>query len=220
MRIHATLIIAATTGAFALTACGPASTTGSSSATGAATTAAVNATTGSTPTSAAAPPAAKAKTIAVPNLVGKGLQTAQDTSQAAGLYSLTSHDSLGQDRLQILDRDWQVCFQKPAPGSKVDATTKVDLGAVKLTETCPKTDQKPPAQAGNTMPNYVGKGLSAARNSLPGDASITAKDGSGQDRMILLESNWKVCSQDPEPGAAYSGQPVTFTAVKTDENCP
>jgi beta-lactam-binding protein with PASTA domain len=217
VHIRTTLIItAAITGAFALAACGPTSTTGSSTATGAG---ATTATASSAPTSAEAPPAAKAETIAVPNLVGKGLQTAQDTSQAAGLYVLTSHDSLGQDRMQVLDRNWKVCFQKPAPGSKVAATTTIDLGAVKLTEDCPKTDQKPPAQAGTTMPNYVGKGLKAARNSLPGDASVTVKDATG-DRMILMESNWKVCSQDPKAGAAYSGQPVTLTAVKTDETCP
>jgi hypothetical protein len=217
VRIRTTLIsAAAVTGAFALTACGPTSTTGSSTTTGAGATAA---TTSSAPTSAAAPPAAKDETIAVPDLIGKGLQTAQDTSQAAGLYSLTSHDSLGRDRAQILDRDWKVCFQKPAPGSKVAATTTIDLGAVKLAETCPRTDQKPPAQAGTTMQDYVGKGLKAARNSLPGDASITVKDATG-DRMILVESNWKVCAQDPKAGAAYTGQPVTFTAVKTDETCP
>jgi beta-lactam-binding protein with PASTA domain len=217
VRIRTTLIVtAATAGAFALTACGPTSTTGSSTATDAGATAAA---TSSAPTSAAAPPAAKDETIAVPDLIGKGLQTAQDTSQAAGLYVLTSHDSLGQDRMQVLDRNWKVCFQKPAPGSKVAATTTIDLGAVKLAETCPKTDQKPPAQAGATMQDYVGKGLKAARNSLPGDASITVKDATG-DRMIILESNWKVCTQDPKAGAPYTGQPVTFTAVKTDETCP
>jgi hypothetical protein len=38
--------------------------------------------------------------------------------------------------------------------------------------------------------------------------------------MIILESNWKICSQTPKAGTPYSGQPVTFTAVKTDETCP
>lgn len=213
MRTHASLTIAALAAALALTACGPTNSTGSGTSAGTTTTS-----DGSTPTSADAPPA-KAKTVAVPNLVGKGLQTAQDTAQAAGFYTLTSHDSLGLDRMQILDRDWKVCSQTPAAGSTVDVTTKLDLGAVKLAEACPKADKEPPAKAAKTMPNYVGKGLKAARASLPSGASITTKDAAG-DRMILLESDWKVCSQDPKAGAAYTGQPVTLTAVKTDETCP
>lgn len=210
-RTTATITVLAISTAL-MTACDPNSTTSSSSAT---TTAGSSA-----PTSAAAPPAKpKVKTAAVPNLIGKGLQTAQDTSQAAGFYNLTSHDSLGRDRLQILDRDWQVCFQSPVAGTSVSVDTKLDFGAVKLTEKCPGTDEKPPAKTGNVMPNFIGKGLAAARGSLPGSASITATDAAG-DRMILLESNWKVCTQTPKAGAPYSGQPVTFTAVKTDETCP
>jgi hypothetical protein len=168
--------------ALVLTACDPNSTT-----TGGDTTTSAG---GGTPTSAAAPPAKPTvKTAAVPNLVGKGLQTAQDTSQAAGFYNLTSHDSLGRGRMQLLDRDWVVCFQSPAAGTTTSVDTKLDFGAVKLTEKCPSTDEKPPAKTGSTMPNFIGKGLAAARSSLPGSASITATDAAG-DRMILLESNW------------------------------
>lgn len=200
----------------ALTACNPNDTPTASSSAGAGSNApSVGATTtGDTPASKT--PAPKAT---VPNLIRKGLQTAQDTSQAAGFYNLTSHDSLGRDRMQILDRDWQVCFQKPAAGASVDVDTKLDFGAVKLTEQCPKSDEKPPAKTGSTMPNFIGKGLGAARSSLPGSASITATDAGG-DRVIILESNWKICTQAPRAGTPYAGQPVTFTAVKTDETCP
>jgi len=156
----------------------------------------------------------------VPELVGKGLQAAQDAAQAAGFYNLTSHDSLGRDRHQILDRDWKVCSQKPAAGTGVSTDTQIDLGAVKVTEACPKGDQAPPAKTGTTMPNFVGKGLAEARDSLPSDASITTKDATGDDRIIILESNWTVCTQTPKAGTPFSGQPVTFTAVKTDETCP
>ena len=57
------------------------------------------------------PPAA-----ALPALVGKGLQAAEDEAQAAGFFALTSHDALGQGRDQVQDREWTVCFQDPAPG--------------------------------------------------------------------------------------------------------
>jgi hypothetical protein len=72
--------------------------------------------------------------IAVPSVVGKDLQTAQDTMQAAGLYNLTSHDSTGQGRFQILDRNWRVTDQTPAAGRMVDEYQQIDLGAMKFTD--------------------------------------------------------------------------------------
>lgn len=72
--------------------------------------------------------------ITVPDVVGKDLQLAQDTMQAAGLYHLTSHDSSGLGRSQVLDRNWQVTDQTPAAGTRVAADTLVDLGARKFTD--------------------------------------------------------------------------------------
>ena len=92
----------------------------------------------STTTTTAAPTTAgntsPAGTIVVPNVVGKDLQFAQDTMQAAGLYHLTSHDSTGQARSQVLDRNWQVTDQTPAAGSTVAADQLIDLGARKFTD--------------------------------------------------------------------------------------
>ena len=84
-----------------------------------------------TTTTTAAPQAVK---IRVPNVVGKDLQTAQDTMQAAGLYYLTSHDSTGLNRMQILDRNWLVTDQSPAAGTMVEADRLIDLGARKFTD--------------------------------------------------------------------------------------
>lgn len=75
--------------------------------------------------------------IAVPDFVGMGLQDAQDAAQAEGLFGLTSHDSTGAGRLQVLDRNWKVCDQNHAAGKKVPADTVLDFGAVKIDETCP-----------------------------------------------------------------------------------
>lgn len=156
---------------------------------------------------------------AVPKFTGMGLQAAQDAAEAAGFRHLTSHDSAGRDRKQILDRNWQVCTQKPAAGTRVATDDKLDFGTVKLEESCPSTDRKPPPKAGRTMPNFVGKGLNTATDSLPSNTSITSKDATG-DRVILLRSNWKVCSQNPKSGSRLTGQPVAFTAVKYGEDCP
>ncbi|MFF5705023.1 PASTA domain-containing protein [Streptomyces sp. NPDC012794] len=169
--------------------------------------------------SSAAPTPAPVKAGRLPSFVGKGLQTAQDEAQAAGFYVLKSHDALGRDRLQTLDRNWKVCSQTPAGGSTVDTGTTIDFGAVKLEESCPAVDAPAPKPVGNTMGNFAGQGMKAVRAALPANASITVKDAV-QSRMVLQESNWKVCSQDPKAGTALNGQPVTFTVAKTDETCP
>lgn len=122
--------------------------------------------------------------------------------------------------MQILDRDWKVCTQNVKAGKTVPTDTELDFGAVKLKETCPKTDQAEPSAAGGKMPDFTGKSVKAARAALDSGTSITVKDASGDDRFILVESNWQVCTQTPKAGTALNGQPVTFTAVKYGESCP
>ncbi|MEU5794014.1 PASTA domain-containing protein [Streptomyces sp. NPDC047813] len=157
---------------------------------------------------------------AVRNFVGMGLQSAQDAAQADGFFSLTSHDALGRDRMQALDRNWKVCSQNVAAGRSVSSRTTLDFGAVKLAETCPGTDQKEPAVQGGKMPDFKGKSVKAARAALDSGTSITVKDASADGRWILVESNWRVCAQTPAAGSALRGQPVTLTAVKFGESCP
>lgn len=82
-----------------------------------------------------APAKQAAQTATLPNLVGMVLQDAQDKAQAAGFYNLDDQDAL-YTRLQVLDRNWKVCSQKPKPGV-YDPNTQVVLYAVKLTEKCP-----------------------------------------------------------------------------------
>lgn len=65
--------------------------------------------------------------ITVPNVVGKDHQLAQDTMQAAGLYSLREEDATGQGRALIIDRNWTVVRQRPAAGSKVSEDATVTL---------------------------------------------------------------------------------------------
>lgn len=100
-----------------------------------------NTSAGSSPSPTATVTAGSAKTstarTAVPPLTGLGLQKAQDTAQADGFYNLTSHDASGADRMQILDRNWKVCTQTPTAGTAATSDVKIDLGAVKLDETCP-----------------------------------------------------------------------------------
>lgn len=73
---------------------------------------------------------------ALPDLTGQTLQAAQDAAQAAGFFILTSSDATGAGRMQVLDRNWQVCSQTPAAGS-ASTDTAVDFSTVKLEEFCP-----------------------------------------------------------------------------------
>ncbi|MFJ3104039.1 hypothetical protein [Streptomyces sp. NPDC086835] len=216
MRItHTTAIAAAAALLLAgLTACGPATDTGADARPTASATPAAKA-----PATSAATPTQEPSAAALPDMVGKGLQSAQDEAQAAGFYHLASHDALGRGRNQILDRGWKVCSQAPAAGTH-STDTKVDFGTVKLEEECPAGgDRGEPEKAGATMPDFVGKAVKVARQALDSSTSITVQDVSGQDRMVLVESNWQVCSTDPAAGAKLDGQPVTIEAVKFGENC-
>lgn len=80
--------------------------------------------------------ASAAERAKLSNYAGQQLQAAQDAAQAEGFFILTSHDATGAGRMQLLDRNWKVCSQKPGPG-KADPSTTIDFATVKLEETCP-----------------------------------------------------------------------------------
>lgn len=80
--------------------------------------------------------AVAAETAELPDLTGETLQAAQDAAQAAGFYGLTSSDATGASRMQLLDRNWQVCAQAPAAGPH-PTDTVVDFSTVKIEESCP-----------------------------------------------------------------------------------
>jgi hypothetical protein len=88
----------------------------------------------------AAPPV-EAQSWVMPDLSGQNLQAAQDAIQALtgnpGFFS-TSTDLTGQARMQVMDRNWQVCSSTPAPGEAFTSASGVDFGVVKLdSESCP-----------------------------------------------------------------------------------
>ncbi|MFJ7066499.1 PASTA domain-containing protein [Streptomyces sp. NPDC101115] len=172
-----------------------------------------------TPAATTKAPAADAEPAALPDMTGKGLQSAQDQAQAAGFYNLRSHDALGRGRMQALDRNWKVCGQTPAAGEH-PTDVKVDFATVKLEEDCPGSDQGgSDPEIATTMPDFSGKSVKVARQTLDASTSLTVTDASPQGRMVLMESNWQVCTQEPAAGTRLDGQPVTLTAVKFGESC-
>ncbi|MEV7089108.1 PASTA domain-containing protein [Streptomyces sp. NPDC093085] len=160
-----------------------------------------------------------AEPVVVPDFVGMGLQSAQDAARAKGFHHLKSHDSSGRARLQAFDRHWKVCGQNVKAGTAVPVGTTLDFGTVKVAEECPAADEKEPKVTGGKMPDLNGASVKAARAALDPSTSLRVTDADGG-RMVLLESNWRVCTQDPAPGVSLRGQPVLLTAVKYGENCP
>lgn len=99
------------------------------------------------PAKAAAPkpkkkaPKPAAETYTMPSEIGNVLQSSQEDIE--GILGvpvwplLQSHDVKEGWRFQVLDSDWKVCDQDPAPGATFDETTVIDFGVVKLDERCP-----------------------------------------------------------------------------------
>lgn len=91
------------------------------------------------PPSVAPPVTQTAASWTMPNLVGTGLQEAQDAIQELtgfGIAVTTSHDATGANRMQVADRNWKVCTQNVPPGATITRDTRIDFGAVKLEESC------------------------------------------------------------------------------------
>ncbi len=87
-----------------------------------------------------APSASATASWVMPDEVGKVLQDAQDAlQQLTGdrMFYSRSTDATGQNRVQVVDRNWKVCSQTPAAGATLTAGTAVVFAVVKLEETCP-----------------------------------------------------------------------------------
>ncbi|MGP3635765.1 PASTA domain-containing protein [Streptomyces sp. 24-1644] len=74
----------------------------------------------------------------------------------------------------------------------------------------------------STLPDMAGRELQAAQDEAQeaGFSNLGSEDALGQGRAQVWDRNWVVCDQDPEPGEADPEQLVTFTVVKTEEQCP
>ncbi len=81
----------------------------------------------------------------MPDLVGDNLQDAQDELQSLGSLLMDQQDASGQGRAQVIDSNWTVCTQDPAPGVDTPITTIVTLSVVKDDEVCPGDAAAAPA---------------------------------------------------------------------------
>ena len=74
-----------------------------------------------------------------------------------------------------------------------------------------------------TMPNLVGWVLQDAQDKLQslGAYTLDQEDARGLERLQVLDSNWKVCSQKPRARAVVPvSTTVVLASVKLSERCP
>jgi hypothetical protein len=75
----------------------------------------------------------------------------------------------------------------------------------------------------DVMPSVVGMVLQDAQDLLQAQGSylMDQVDATGDGRLQIFDSNWKVCSQEPAAGTRLSSADVvTLSTVKLDESCP
>lgn len=168
-------------------------------------------------------PSASGTVLVLPDVTGQRWSDARHTLLKIGFDNLDLHDATGKDRPVIVASNWIVRSQKPAPGTRGNAKTRITL-----------TVSKPSDGAGSThtttgvVPDVVCKDLQAAQDALQaaGFINLGSKDGSGQGRMQIIDRNWVVTAQSARPGSRPSaGTRIVLTAVKFgeptgDSGCP
>ena len=73
------------------------------------------------------------------------------------------------------------------------------------------------------MPRFSGQNLQLAQDTLQslGSYLMDQQDAAGLGRLQVIDSNWKVCSQDPKAGEKVPVDTmVILRSVKLDEKCP
>lgn len=89
----------------------------------------------------------------------------------------------------------------------------------------PTTTEAPAAPASWVMPSAIGMNLQDAQDgmqALTGNPFFVtlSEDATGQGRNQVLDANWKVCAQTPEPGASFTAETkIVFYSVKLNEPC-
>ena len=151
----------------------------------------------------------------VPDVVGKRLPDAQKALTAAGFRDTRQTDATGQGRIVLGSSSWIVQTQKPAGGTRADRTTVITLGVRR-----PSDGQGSLVAVAGEVPRVVCKDLQAAEDILrdAGFHNVSVRDGSGKNRLRLLDRDWVVIAQSvpggtrPDPGTR-----ITLTAVQFGE---
>ena len=112
--------------------------------------------------------------------------------------------------------------------SKPDTTAQDASGQTKQDTSTTETETDTPATEASAdqaepetsdVPDVVGMNHGEAQSLLRSKGfMVNEEDASPEGRWILDNSNWKVCRQDPAPGATDALR-VAIYSVKVDESC-
>lgn len=154
----------------------------------------------------------------LPTLQTKGLKWAEARANDAGFDNVSAYDALGRDRGQRDAKSWKVCFMRPGSGNHT-RNTAIELGAVRLSEKCPSTDQGRIDPAGAIMPNLLGRTAYMAHVALGDDASIRFVDVVSKEEVDHSLGDYRICTQEPAQGQPWDGVPVKAAVVPYNDNC-
>ncbi|GGY12162.1 hypothetical protein GCM10010299_15320 [Streptomyces tanashiensis] len=139
----------------------------------------------------------------VADYVGQNLETASRAAYEAG-FRARSHDATEDDRMQLVDGNWKVCFQEPAAGDTATAgegrRIGIEFAVVEKSSPCPARDGE--AVVFPKVPDVVGKTFGAGSAVLR-KAGLTRIRGASVYTDVDLAArhdDWLICFQDPEAG--------------------
>ena len=129
-----------------------------------------------------------------------------------------------------------ICMGPMTLGACAAARSAAPSVTITTTETVVITPSPPPSSALPTpaapasvapevfvMPRFSGQNLQLAQDTLQslGSYLMDQQDAAGLGRLQVIDSNWKVCSQDPKAGEKVPVDTmVILRSVKLDEKCP
>lgn len=113
-----------------------------------------------------------------------------------------------------------LCFATACGGSEFPSETPTPTKTVTEAVEAPVENETSVEQA--ALPDMVGEVLQDAQDSAQANGFylLDSTDATGAGRYQVLDRNWVVCSQTPEPGTHPIDVTVSFNVVKIDEVCP
>ncbi|MCZ0979442.1 hypothetical protein O1L60_11045 [Streptomyces diastatochromogenes] len=139
----------------------------------------------------------------VADYTGQNLEAASRAAYEAG-FRARSHDATEDDKTQLVDGNWKVCFQEPAAGETTTTEegrrSRIEFAVVEKSSPCPARDGE--AVVFPKVPNVVGKSF-AAGSAVLRKAGLTEIRGASAYTDVDLAArhdDWRICFQDPEAG--------------------
>ncbi|WP_328944955.1 excalibur calcium-binding domain-containing protein [Streptomyces sp. NBC_00250] len=134
---------------------------------------------------------------------GQNLETASRAAYDAG-FRARSHDATEDDKMQLVDGNWKVCFQDPAAGETATASQgrriRIEFAVVEKSSPCPARDGV--AVVFPEVPNVVGMTFAKGSAELR-EVGLTEIRGASVYTDVELSArheDWRICFQNPEAG--------------------